>query len=293
MNPDWRIVQREQNGLLVDSCRLIGEGWNSIVYVVNDELVFRFPKRDTCWIELRREIAFLEDVAEHLPVAVPRYLCVAPESLAAPHGYAVYRHVPGDALDVRRLPDAERERATDTLAAFLRALHTFTPSPDVAALLPREDARTEAEEYRRVAEEAVVPDLSVAQANALREQFDEYSVGIEGHRQPVVLHADLSREHIRASGCTVTGVIDFGDVNVGDPDYDFTYLYLDFGWEFVAATAHGYGCRDLERLRVKLRYFALVDQIDTIAHGADVALPGQERSAWQRLREMLEAKSGV
>jgi hypothetical protein len=40
---------------------------------VNDELVFRFPKRDTCWTELHREIAFLEDVAEHLPVAVPRY----------------------------------------------------------------------------------------------------------------------------------------------------------------------------------------------------------------------------
>lgn len=292
MNPDWRIVEREC-GLSIESCRLAGEGWNSIVYVVNDDLVFRFPKRRTCWTELRREIAFLEDVAGHLPVAVPGYSAVAPDSRAAPHGYAAYGYIPGGPLDIHALPQDDRDHVADTLGWFLSALHAFTPTEAVAAQLPREDARTEAEEYRQAAREVVVPVLTVAQASALYEQFDRYIDGVVDHSQPVVLHADVSREHILTGGRAVTGVIDFGDVNFGDPDYDFMYLYLDFGWEFVAATARRYGHQDLEGLRAKLRYFALVDQIDTITHGATVALAGQERSAWRRLREMLEAKSGV
>lgn len=100
---------------------------------------------------MHREIAFLDCVAQHLPVAVPRSLAVEPASRAAAHGYAMYRYLPGDALDIRALSGREREAGADALAAFLKALHTFTPPADVAALLPREDGRAIAEEYRQVA----------------------------------------------------------------------------------------------------------------------------------------------
>lgn len=56
MSPDWRIVEREQSDLIVERCRLLGEGWNSNVYLVNEELVFSFPKRQAVWTELQREI---------------------------------------------------------------------------------------------------------------------------------------------------------------------------------------------------------------------------------------------
>lgn len=59
MKPDWRQVELENPGLSVQSAAVLGEGWNSRVYLVNNELVFRFPKRSEQWAELDREIKFL------------------------------------------------------------------------------------------------------------------------------------------------------------------------------------------------------------------------------------------
>jgi aminoglycoside 2''-phosphotransferase len=35
----------------------------------------------------------------------------------------------------------------------------------------------------------------------------------------------------------VTGILDWGDVCLGDPDYDFAYLYEDLGKAFVREMA--------------------------------------------------------
>jgi hypothetical protein len=45
MKPDWRKIEFENAGLVVRSADFLGEGWNSRAYLVNNELVFRFPKR--------------------------------------------------------------------------------------------------------------------------------------------------------------------------------------------------------------------------------------------------------
>ena len=86
---------------------------------------------------------------------------------------------------------------------------------------------------------------------------------------------------------SVVAAIDFGDVNWGDPDYDFTYLLLDFGQAFAEEVARRYGHRNLKQLRKKLHYFALVDQIGTILDGQGRALQGEEELAWHRLHQLL------
>jgi len=74
-----------------------------------------------------------------------------------------------------------------------------------------------------------------------------------------------------------------------DPDYDFMYLFLDFGQAFVKEVARRYGHPDLEQLGIKLRYFGLVDQIDTILYGEGQALEGQTDTAWRRLKQLLQS----
>jgi len=44
-SPDWTQIERELPELSIVSARFIGEGWNARAFVVNEELVFRFPKR--------------------------------------------------------------------------------------------------------------------------------------------------------------------------------------------------------------------------------------------------------
>jgi hypothetical protein len=85
----------------------------------------------------------------------------------------------------------------------------------------------------------------------------------------------------------VTGILDWGDVGLGDPDYDFAYLCDDLGEAFVRDMAFHYGHADPDRLVRKTRYFSVVDQIGTIVHGGDRALLGDEAESWVRLRALL------
>jgi len=268
---------------------MIGEGWTSCAWLVNGELVFRFPKRADDWVTLHREIAFLAGAADHLPLAVPRYVHVAPESAAAAHGYAIYRYVPGQAMDISLMSLDRRAAAADGIAAFLRSLHEFTPTIEVADLLPREDARHVAEEYFALAAREIAPRLEPPQSARLAREFESYlGVASNFSFHPVVLHADFSAEHILMERMAVSGAIDFEDVNWGDSDYDFMYVFVDFGWTFVEDVARRYRHPDLDRLAGKLRYFAVLDQIDTILEDAGRALKGQKDAAWRRLRKLLE-----
>jgi aminoglycoside 2''-phosphotransferase len=288
MDPDWRQIEQENRGLTVRSAHFLGEGWNSVAYLVNDGLVFRFPKRLEHWKELEREVTFLAFAADLLPLAVPRYMRIAPDSPASAYGYAVYRYLPGHTMYVNALTQEKRAAATEAIGTFLRALHNLQPSPEVGSLLPREDERMAAEEYFARAQREIAPKLRPLEASALIKQFEIYlSVPENFLFQPAILHADLSRDHILVERDSVTAVIDFGDVNWGDPDYDFMYLFVDFGQDFAEEVARWYGHRNLEGLMSKLLYFGLVDQIGTILDGKGLALKGQEDEAWLRLKQLL------
>jgi aminoglycoside 2''-phosphotransferase len=286
--PDWRQIESENRTPSVRSVRFLGEGWNSRAYLVNDELVFRFPKHRAHWEELNREIAFLAFAADRLPLAAPRYLQVIPESRGAPHGYAVYRYLPGERLEVQALAAAKRDEAADRIAAFLRALHALRPEPALAALLPQDDAQATAEENRARAERDLGPQLTRTEIHALRRAIDTYFGTPDCFAfHPVVLHADMSGDHLVERGGDVVGVLDFGDVNRGDADFDFLYLFLDFGAAFAHDVANRYGHPHPDQLEAKLRYYALIDQIDTILEDEGRASPDQRDAAWRRLKQLL------
>ena len=174
MTPDWPAIERESDGLSVRSVSLLGEGWCSRAYLVNDELVFRFPKRADHWPELNREIRFLTWAADKLPLPVPQYLAVAPESSAAPNGYGVYRYLPGRRLDIESLKSAAKSAAAERIAFFLRQLHSLRPPREIALQLPREDARVVAEACRDQVEREILPNLDPIEIRTLRALFARY-----------------------------------------------------------------------------------------------------------------------
>src|SRR5437667_10058373 len=116
MQPDWRVVEAEIPGLTMHSTCFLGEGWNAWAYLVNEELVFRFPKRAEHWEELDREINFLAYAASKLPLPAPRYVQQSSHSAAVPYGYAVYGYLRGRAMDLDKLTPRKRAEAAIALA---------------------------------------------------------------------------------------------------------------------------------------------------------------------------------
>src|SRR5262249_43059717 len=153
----------------------------------------RCPKHAEHWEELEREMAFLRFAANKLPLPVPEYLQTA-RSSAARYGYAIYRYLHGEPMDLDILPADERETVAAKLADFLRALHRLQPT-DI--LLPREDEYRTALQYLNRAEREVAPHLPRPAAAALLRVFEAHLERRENFAfTPVVLHADFSRDHI-------------------------------------------------------------------------------------------------
>ena len=69
-------------------------------------------------------------------------------------------------------------------------------------------------------------------------------------------------------GC-LTGVIDFGDVSIGDPDYDLAFLAQRLGADFIEDLLVHYEHADHARLAEKIRCFYLLNTIEDVFIGLD------------------------
>ena len=187
------------------SIRLVDDGYDFQVAIVDDTWVFRFARRDGVVAALEAEIAFLPRLAAALPVAVPAFEIVSREP-----PFVAYRLIEGT-------PHAGEDPAG--VRAFLDALHSLDPDE-----LPigRSDwvasYRKQCDEFTR----AVLPLVPEPEHDAALELFAEADT-LTGF-VPALVHADLGPEHLLVRDGRLAGVIDWADARVGDPALDYAWL---------------------------------------------------------------------
>src|SRR5213078_2237000 len=93
--PDLRPVQLE----------LLGEGWDNTAYLVNNLIVFRFPRREVAAPLLEVEARVLPRIAPRLPVPVPRPRWVGRATSEYPWPFLGYPLLSGRRADLAELDD--------------------------------------------------------------------------------------------------------------------------------------------------------------------------------------------
>jgi aminoglycoside phosphotransferase (APT) family kinase protein len=221
--------------------RLLGEGCDSVAFEVNGEWVFRFPKGEETAAQFAIEARLLPQIAPRLPLPVPVFLFSGEPSTLFPRAFCGYRKLPGD--PAIRLPssDVPFESLAAPIAHFLTALHAVPVEAAIEAGVPRQPLRETVEELR---DDALADLCRVREADAAapveawRAFLDAAPDGGRA-RGAVLLHNDFAAEHLlfdSASG-TITGVIDWSDVAIGDPAFDFGGLFHWGGDAFARAVA--------------------------------------------------------
>ncbi len=224
--------------VLINTLDYLSEGWESVACLVNGHLVFLFPKRDVAEHYLRTEIRLLSELAAHLPLPIPRF-----DYVADPPG----QHVPFAFVGYELLPDTssmnwpEEVMQADwwkpPVGAFLTALHTFPvsrarelgvrPINQKAKLTGKAAApaswRETLSDFYELTRQQAFPLLSGELQRKLARRFERF-LAEERHFafEPVLVHADLWKDHIilKMQEQQVSGIIDFGDVGIGDPAMD-------------------------------------------------------------------------
>ena len=183
----------------------IDVGYDFEVAIVDDDWVFRFPRRAGVEEALEVELVLLPALAPALPVAVPSFEHISREPL-----FVGYRMIHGEPLV---------DEDADGVRTFLDALHAFDPTGlPVERPCWVEAYRNQCAEFERL----VLPSFDKDRHQEAERLFAEVEtlVGFE----PALLHADLGPAHLLVRDGRLAGVIDWGDTRVGDPALDYAWL---------------------------------------------------------------------
>jgi aminoglycoside phosphotransferase (APT) family kinase protein len=241
-----------------------GAGWDNTVYRVRDDLVFRFPRRAVALDGIRREIAHLPRLAPDLPLPIPVPVYIGGVGGADNTGTAGEPgddfdwpfwggpYIPGRELALSGLDDAGRVAAAASLGAFLRVLHDPARVPAHAAL-PVDPMARATPSSRVVKIREWLGALGVSEPSFLR-QSERLGPPLGS---PVVVHGDLHIRHLLVGeDGRAAGVIDWGDLALGDPAVDLSIGFAAFAGAARVAFFDAYGRVDGER-EVRARVLAL------------------------------------
>jgi aminoglycoside phosphotransferase (APT) family kinase protein len=264
--------------LAVEGCRSLGEGWDSAAWLVNAALIFRFPKRAAVARALGREIVLLPALAPTLPVAIPRFTYVAergaPTDPVLP--FVGYPLLPGVFLD--ELPGALHEASPllPQLADFLRALHRFSPTRAVAAGLPAVDWAAWVAHWEQFAARLMIGEaarFTPATRIWLVAFHDALLAELRRAERPIaLLHHDLALEHLLVTpeGTKLTGVIDWGDIALGDPALDFVGIARACSAATLDTFLTAYGPVD-DEFRRRISWYKCLAPFHLLGYGLEIA----------------------
>jgi aminoglycoside 2''-phosphotransferase len=218
----------------IEHSRYLGAGDSCVCYLVNQSHVVRIARHDAASAALRRESRLLIELSGRVGVAVPQIEGVG---IAVDSGqrFVYYPLVPGAALEAEvlmALDPASRRALVGQMAEAVARLHRTPPDVARACELPEVDPRRALPE---LIERARGP-LSGRLDRAVWAYYERLVAGYLARPElnayvPAVLHGDLSPDHFLGDveRRALTGLIDFGDCQIGDPCWDLIYVLEDYG----------------------------------------------------------------
>ena len=252
------------------------DGWDNFAVLVDDRWVERRPRRPEVADQLRRETQLMPWLAPLLPLQVPIPWTLTESPLVVRHAF-----VPGEAITS---PDAEHGLVIGT---FLRALHDTSATEAALHGLqsPEETRRCRLATACRFRDE-VVPLIPVSQRDSAAELLE----GIREFPVDTVVHGDFGPDHVLVHDGRVTGVIDFGDVHLGDAANDLAWPLYGAPREFAEGVAASY--RVPGDLRFRAHVWHQLGPWHEVTHGLDVGDSAYVESGLDGVLERLRRSVG-
>jgi aminoglycoside 2''-phosphotransferase len=255
--PEWKV----------DSIRYLGEGDFCLAYVVNDEWILRVGKHEAARQSLRREYCLLPRLASQfaLQIPSPQVACLD-QSNDLP--FIAYPLLPGPSLSQERyksLDPAARTRCARQVAGFLTQLHAVDLATARACGVIVQGYAAHYGGLLLRARAELYPSLDEPEREFIERTIGSYlDSGDAIAFDPALLHGDLSPAHVLfdEESESVTAIIDFGDMVIGDPAWDLVFIYEDYGLDFLSRLLDAYCDRDRASLLGRVFQFYLMAAID-------------------------------
>ncbi len=270
--------------LKIETAHLNQNGQFNDILVVDEKIIFRFPKTMREASNLVTECAVLWSLQGHatLPIPNPIYRSSVTETIG--HIFMGYRMLPGEPLWPKTLNAIHDEtllqHLADQLATFLRVLHA-TPAEALEVKLPDfrgcEEWHELYESFRNKLFHYMRPE---ARAWTTRHFEDFLSEARNCEYAPAFIHGDFGPSNILYDADTrsISGIIDFSSTGWGDPATDFAAILcsVSYGEQFLERFSAIYPA--IEQVLSRARFYAGTFALQEALYG----LEDGDRQAFER-----------
>lgn len=273
------------------NCQLVGDGsgWDNYAIIVNNEYLFRFPRRQESLDQIRQEAEVLDILHAKLPkyIEVPKYLAA---NLDDDYPFVYYKMIQGQPL-TKELYDGfteeEKDRFIKYMVEFLHILHSI----DIKSCksLEKVNALGKYQDFYQKVTEVCLKYLTPDEQCKTKQIFDRYLQDISMQNYiPAAVHGDLSENHILITKNGI-GVIDFGDTSIFDPAIDLCWFYLLDHEMFHRITTEYLSHEDMDFERRITQFYVPIIPYYGIIFGEESDNPKQIEDELNDLRHNLAA----
>lgn len=210
----------------INSYKIISEGWTNLVIEINTRWIFRFIRNKNNF-QLALERDFLPKFASISPVIIPH-------PVMSGDGYLAYRKIIGERFAPNRyllFSPIQKTKLLKLLGEFLTCLHDFSFTHPYLSEAPYGGSDFWSDLWLLVKDHL---------SEATKDKAENYFIDVFKQISTIpvtktLIHSDLGTNNILVNfeQSNLAGIIDFGDLCMGDPAADFAGFYRNFGRQFV------------------------------------------------------------
>lgn len=253
-------------------------GWECFTYLVNGGWVFQFPRLPGSGERLQMQIAALPEVAREVSSAVPVPVFASTDPICM--GYSLIAGRPMSATVDGIWPER--------LGRFLYDLHMVPPEFVGMRSTSAESVRAGLRDAVDSLGARVLPLLDADDRTRAEETITTFLDDDDNFRfAPCLTHGDIGPEHVLVTEAgDLAGVIDWGDLEVGDPVFDLAWI-LHAMPEVGERVLGAYGGAPDERFLSRSRFAFMLMPWHEVTYGVETGQDAFVRSGLDGVRARL------
>ncbi|ALE05036.1 hypothetical protein AL755_05290 [Arthrobacter sp. ERGS1:01] len=189
-------------------------GTDNVMFNLGGHYAVRLPRTPSAARTLAKELAYPPMLAPLLPAAIPTIVATGVPTGAYPFTWTVSRWIPGRNPLPGHAPDAMPVR----LAGFVKALHSIVPPAPTRDLQSYRGGPLAARDLETRA--AIARCRGDFDTGRLTRAWDIALAAPPGTGPATWIHTDLQPGNLLVDRGTLSGVIDWGGLSIGDPAVD-------------------------------------------------------------------------
>jgi aminoglycoside phosphotransferase (APT) family kinase protein len=266
-----RLIHTQIPEVKIHHIRRLGEGFDNTVIQINEDYVFRFPRRDLAMKLMEGENQILPEIVGRLPLLIPEPIFFGKPSKDFPYSFTGYKMVHGKTP--YREPLEKKLISARRFAHFLKKLHQVPVAKAIKHGVTIDQMKRLDISFRKaniIKNVKLIKDLGYQKQADVVLAYTDAVQPFEPMGEISLVHGDIHiRNVLLDEEALLSGIIDWGDVHLGHRAIDVSFIYSYFPKQARQAFFEIYGAIDYKTEQLA-RFRAVFMLVRLFVYGIDL-----------------------